>query len=146
MMRIRLGLMLVAVAALASAVSGCGSDRQSANVVGQVLRDGKPVANVVVRFQPVSSANKKEGGMASYGKTDKDGRFRLQFSDNDSAGALIGSQTVIIDDPAANAGDDSDAGGINQVPKSQLPAKWTNGTTRFEVKSGMNDAQFELSK
>jgi len=95
-------------------VGGCGGGRQSADVSGRVVRDGKPVANVVVRFQPMVSDNRRDVGMASYGKTDSDGRFRLRFSDNDSSGALIGSHAVIIDDPSEHAADNADAGGIGK--------------------------------
>ena len=51
--------------------TGCGG---YASVSGQVLLDGKPLANATVSFQP-------EKGRASYGRTDAQGNYRLSYTD-----------------------------------------------------------------
>jgi hypothetical protein len=59
-----------------------------APVSGQVTIDGKPLTTGVVRFAP-------EGGRASQGAIDKQGRFTLG-SYEAADGALLGSHRVMI--------------------------------------------------
>jgi hypothetical protein len=69
---------------------GCGSDGpELAEVSGVVSVDGKPVPGAVLTFVPTG------GGSPSYGGTDKDGKYRLMFTDT-KYGAMIGDHEVEI--------------------------------------------------
>lgn len=137
---------VIAMSILAVFSSGCGESRNSAPVGGKVTLNGAPVSDAIVRFQPVGSGDvdKPEAGMGSYGRTDSEGNFELVFSDNGKSGAIIGDHTVIIDDLTPEEDANNDAGGLNQPSKSRIPTKWANGSTRFTVKDGPNEANFDL--
>lgn len=76
--------MLVAVMA-----AGCGRDDLSGIVIGQVLLDGRPLSDAVVVFSPVS------GEPASFGTTDANGRYELEFTGT-KRGAFVGRHKVIV--------------------------------------------------
>lgn len=139
---------IIILTAMAVSIIGCGNDRRSAPVSGTVTNDGQPVADVVVRFQPVGGGNTKqlEAGMGSYGKTDASGRFVMRFTDDDSTGAMIGDHTVIIDELTPADSEDNDAGGLDEAPTSRIPQKWAAGTVQFSVKEGSNEANFDLGQ
>ncbi len=128
-------------------LAGCGESRPAGQVQGKVTIKGEPAANLVVRFQPVGSgaSAKKDAGMGSYGKTDAAGLFQLKFSDNDAAGATPGDQVVTIDELTPPEEVNNDAGGMGKKVVSRIPPKWKDGSQRFTVKDGTNEAIFELS-
>ena len=68
---------------------GCGTDNPDVvPVSGTVTRNGKPVPNVEVYFQPSQ-------GRPSYAVTDAQGKFELGYT-REQNGALIGNHTVYI--------------------------------------------------
>jgi hypothetical protein len=136
-----------AVLCVCAFLAGCGEDRQSSEVTGTVTIDGRPAADLIVRFQPVGKgASPKEAvGMGSYGKTDSEGKFRMRFSDNDSPGAAPGEHTVILDELTPPGEENNDAGMSTTKVVSRIPKKWKDGSQRFTVKDGDNEANFELS-
>jgi hypothetical protein len=85
-MAIRLRLFGFAVALF---LAGCGSDVELGEVTGRVMMDGKPLPNALVRFNP------ENGGRSAQGRTDEEGRYRLDYSVHDS-GALVGPSKVMI--------------------------------------------------
>jgi len=129
------------------ALTGCGESRPAARVSGKVTIKGQPASNLVVRFQPVGTGAsvKKDSGMGSFGRTGTDGQFDLRFSDDESPGATPGEQVVIIDELTPPEEANNDAGGVGKKVVSRIPPKWKNGTQRFTVKDGTNEANFELA-
>lgn len=129
--------------------AGCGgADRDSAPVTGKVTLKGQPVEGVIVRFQPVGTGNAQqlEAGMSSYGKTEADGTFTMRFTDDDSKGALIGEHTVVIGELTPPEEENNDAGDLDRPSTSRIPPKWTDGSQKYQVKEGSNEANFELSQ
>lgn len=137
---------VLSVLVICAALVGCGDNRKSASVTGTVTSGGQPVADIIVRFQPVGKGDtsKPEAGMGSYGKTDSQGRFKLLFSDNNSSGAIIGEHVVTIDELTPESEANDDAGGIGKPEKSRVPKKWCDGSARFTVTEGSNTADFDL--
>jgi hypothetical protein len=128
----RLLVILYSVALLCSA--GCGEGTPSdtpelGNVTGTVTMDGKPLANVVVTFEP-------ESGKPSFGGTDAEGHYDLVYSKNEK-GAKIGLHTVRITTPTE---------GPEDKGKDPVPAKYnTKSTLKKEVKAGTNEINLELT-
>lgn len=65
---------------------GCGDGPTLAPVKGVLTYKGKPVPNVHLDFQP-------ETGRPSWGQTDADGQFTLEY-DRENKGAVIGKHKV----------------------------------------------------
>ena len=126
--------------------AGCGESRKSAAVSGTVTLKGQPVADVIVRFQPVGAGttDQLEAGMSSFGTTDAEGRFTLTFSDNSVAGAAIGDHTVTIDEVTPPEEENNDAGGIGKQKPSRIPRKWGDGSQTFTVEDKENVANLTL--
>ncbi len=93
--------------ALLATAAGCGGGGiQLVSVQGTVTLDGQPLEDALVTFQPAE-------GRPSYGTTDSQGRYRLQYTP-DRRGALPGQHQVVIstyvepdtdsDDPVKQAG------------------------------------------
>src|SRR6478735_5547388 len=76
-------------------LAGCGSATKRGQVDGVVVRQGRPVGNVVVTFMP----DEKSTGGRAQGVTDAQGRFRLRGEDQ-KEGALVGTYRVIVEDLA----------------------------------------------
>jgi len=72
---------------------GCGGREvpQLGYVSGTVTMDGKPLGNVVVQFHPQS----KDGGRASMGMTDSEGKYVLTYV-ADEKGTKLGPNRVSI--------------------------------------------------
>ncbi|MEO9594235.1 carboxypeptidase regulatory-like domain-containing protein [Rhodopirellula bahusiensis] len=74
---------------LMAAVSGCGpSGPETGEVTGVVSMDGDPVPGASITFYPVS-------GRQSFGKSDQEGRYTLEYS-KDMPGAVTGQHRVKI--------------------------------------------------
>ena len=67
-------------------LSGCGNGLDVVPVSGIVTRDGKPVEKLTLFFVP-------DSGRPSWGQTDKDGRFTLNYEEGVD-GAKISGHTV----------------------------------------------------
>lgn len=102
---------------------------------------GKPAADIGVTFEPAGSG----AGQGSFGRTDSEGNFSLQFIDNNQAGALIGKHNVTFSDMQNVGGaDEPDAGPSLPRRKSRLPQAATEQPREFTVKAGQNEADFDL--
>src|SRR5262249_59754609 len=78
---------------------GCGQKAAEwGEVEGVVRRDGKPLANVLVKFMP--DLTKSNRGQFSEGTTDEEGRFRLVCY-KQGLGAAVGWHRVVLADMEA---------------------------------------------
>jgi hypothetical protein len=129
----------IAIALLAE--SGCGSGNgEIAQVSGRVTLNGAPLQNATVTFQPIS-ADGSNPGSGSYGKTDRDGRYSLEFILVDGKGARVGEHRVMIT-TAGNAGTT-----LAEKEKAVeiVPKNYWDGSLRFAVPAeGTKSADFEL--
>src|SRR4051812_2168567 len=73
-------------ALVAIALVGCGP--RIVPVAGTLTRNGRPVPNVTVYFQPAS-------GRPSLGNCDAEGKFTLGYT-RERSGAKLGSHTVYV--------------------------------------------------
>jgi hypothetical protein len=71
------------------AVVGCDSGPKIVPVSGSLAHKGKPVANAYIDFVP------ENGGRPSWGLTDEEGYFKLNY-DRDHDGAIAGKHQVSI--------------------------------------------------
>ncbi len=111
---------------------GCGGP-QFGNVSGIVTLDGKPLADISVRFED-------EGGSAAIARTDKSGRYELRYT-VDQVGAPVGKHKVTIFTPAPM----SEGTGERAAPEI-VPAKYNSKSTLTQVvKSGTQTCNFELT-
>lgn len=122
------------------ATVGCGPGGPPlANVTGTVTLDGKPVPNALVTFNSMA-----ENGSPSFGKTDKQGRYALEFS-TDRKGALLGQHEVEITTQKISKSELPDDGSVKETEFVAIPKHYTRGTLTAEVKSGSNVCDFALS-
>lgn len=125
---------------IAFAAAGCGDGRNSAPVTGKVTVNGKPLADVGVTFEPQGTG----AGRGSFGRTDADGRYTLQFVDSQQDGALVGKHLVTFSDLAASETEQSDAGNLPEKPL-RIPAKYSGEGLEYEVAAaGADHADFDL--
>lgn len=125
------------------AMLGCRSDGpELAEVTGIVTVDGKPVPGAILTFVPTS------GGSPSYGGTDKDGKYRLMYTDT-KYGAMIGDHEVEIatNKPSASEIAEMKAGGqeVNEnfvaIPKQYRK----KGVLTAKIERKKNLVDFELN-
>ena len=125
-----------------------------AEVTGTLTKGGQPVANARVEFYPDGP------GGASYGNTDKDGRFEL-FYTTGPAGAAIGTHKVTVIGGSVDASavePDPVDGGEEAAEGTLAPVGTPGGSSRggsggapketkglvAEVVEGSNDIQLEM--
>lgn len=105
---------------------------------------GKPLAGIVVNFQPVAKrSDQPNPGPGSYGITDADGRFTLRTVEPDADGAVVGTHRVHLrtKPPPQDPTDDR-----APVFKEIVPARWRDGSHTFDVPpEGTQQADFELT-
>ncbi len=119
--------------ALLFSVVGCGGDHPDVGRVnGKVTLDGSPLVAATVMFQPTGS------GRASYGVTDAQGSYTLDYVDG-VKGAVIGSHKVII--KTEIPGED---GQPPKVKEKLSPRYHAQTELKAEVKSGANSYDFPL--
>ena len=121
---------VIAVAALLAAGcggGGAGDQPELGQVSGVVTLDGQPLPNATVEFSP-------EQGRPSIGKTDEEGHYELQYT-QDETGAKIGPHKVRIrtfDYATPDAAE-------------RVPAKYNEQTElTADVTPGSNTIPFEL--
>ncbi|MGN6133038.1 MAG: carboxypeptidase-like regulatory domain-containing protein [Aureliella sp.] len=126
---------------LCAMAAGCGSSGpQLADVTGTVTLDGKPVPNAIVTFNPV-----EPGGSNSLGKTDAQGNYRLEFS-QDRKGAMIGKHEVEITTKKISPDEMPDSGEAVESVYVPIPAKYRKrGELTAEVKNQRNEINFDLT-
>jgi len=110
---------------------GCGGN--VATVDGNVLLDGKPLADAEVEFTPLS----EEGGRPASAQTNEEGYFDLQYT-MDQAGAPVGEYEVRIRLPATREGKDG-----KDIKLPQLPKRY-NTETELKRTVEANDNHFEF--
>ena len=88
----------IARRALILSAAGCGSGGPDmVDVSGTATRNGQPVPNIDIYFQPAE-------GRPSLGTTDEQGRFKMQYT-HDQSGVRVGHHTVyVIYNPADGIG------------------------------------------
>jgi hypothetical protein len=105
--------------------------------------EGKPLAGVLVTFQPQSSA--RESGQGSTALTDDSGHYTLRTVLDDQPGAVIGPHRVEIAAPVDTSGD-RDTGGRLPKAKTFIPPRYnTQSELKMDVPpGGKKDADFKL--
>ena len=124
-------LTLFVASVIVASLIGCGGNPNLFYASGKVTLDGKPVENAFVTFIPMS------GGSTSYGKTNADGHYEMQFTDR-LTGAWQGKNRVEI-----KTGDVGVRG--EPAPRERIPSAYNTASTLVaEVKSGNNVFDFDL--
>lgn len=120
---------MVGIMLLTVLLGGCGFDSDIGTVSGIVTLDGSPLEGASITFLP-------EKGRPSSGGTDKNGHYKLSYS-NDKSGAILGECQVTI----TTAFEDQDGKrAAERVPKKyRAPA-----ALKANVKQGSNKLNFEL--
>jgi hypothetical protein len=114
-------------------LAGCGRDAEMGGVTGTVKLDGKPVENARLEFHP-KAGNKPP----SYGMTDENGYYSMDFSDS-RAGVFLGEVTVQIwtDDFTKIDG--------QAVEGEVFPSRYnSNSELTRDVQDGSNTFDFDL--
>jgi len=122
---------LIALIPFVFAFVGCsrGDNLDLVPVEGIVTLDGTPLADAAVVFHP----NPK--GRPSMGRTDRDGRFRLEYMEG-KKGALAGKHKVSIS-TLIEADSDSDDPDVQKGRPESVPAEFNSATTlEVEVEAG----------
>ena len=115
------------------ALAGCGSaNLKVAPVSGTVTLDGAPLKRASVTFEP------KDGGRPSFGVTNEQGRYILEYSMNE-LGAQVGVCTVRI--TTQSSGDDSGA----KATKESVPKKYRTIPIEVQVESKTNTIDIPLT-
>ena len=126
-------LVLAALLMAALPLAGCGKSNMTvAPVSGLVTLDGAPLKSASVTFQP------KDGGRPSFGVTNDQGRYILEYSVSE-LGAKVGPCTVRI--TTENRGDDSGA----KPTKELVPKRYKTAPIEVEVKSKSNTIDIPLT-
>lgn len=123
----------VAIVAVLCTLVGCSGQAtdlpETGYVSGVVTMDGKPMTNALVVFQP------RSGGRNSMGKTDKEGRYELNYN-GDVKGAILGEHKVVIQTAVNNPA---------EMKKETIPAIYNSRSLLLErVDEGDNNIDFSL--
>jgi hypothetical protein len=115
--------------------SGCGSSGpELATVSGTVKMDGAPLADASVQFVPAS-------GRPSYGSTDANGFYQLEFTATKS-GAVPGEHTVRV---STHRRADPETGAKGQPER--IPMKYNSKSEiKKTVNPGKNTIDIEVSE
>jgi hypothetical protein len=114
----------------AIATCGCHTSSNVAPVSGTVTLDGAPLERASVMFLPVA------GGRPSYGVTNAQGRYVLEYSATE-LGAEVGKCTVTIS--TASEGDDG-----SPAVKERVPKHYKDSPMEVEVDRKDNTINIEL--
>lgn len=121
-------------------LTGCGSSGPAlGTVTGTVTLDGKPVPAALVTF-----ISKEADGTSSYGKTDANGKYQLEFT-TERFGAMLGNHDVVITTKRMSADEAPDTGTDEKTEFIAIPKHYARGALTAEVKSGSNVCDFALS-
>jgi len=120
-------LLLITIFTVVTLTTGCGDGKLATiNVSGTVTLDGVPLSGASVNFSPKTSE-----GHPAYGRTDENGRYKLQtFLGNPDAGTTPGEYLVSI--MKTEEVDDSGSGDNTappRAPRSLVPERYTNTNT-----------------
>jgi hypothetical protein len=129
------------VLAVLLVIAGCGrGGPEIVPIEGTVTRNGNPVPNIRIYFQPT-------GGRPSWGDSDAQGRFVLDY-DYDYDGAKVGTHKVWIVDLGGNV-DPTLAMSGGAKPKrnpelAEILAKYGQETSQLTVEVKKADRNFQL--
>ena len=70
------------------ALAGCSDAPELVQIDGRVTRDAKPVPNLILQFHPAD-------GRPSWGKSDAEGKFKLNYSKS-YEGGRVGKHRVFV--------------------------------------------------
>jgi hypothetical protein len=116
---------------------GCSRGPSLAPVSGKVTREGKPLANASVGFQPKNTA--VNPGSGSYGRTDAAGNYELKVVTTDQPGAIVGPHKVLVT-PETKSGKERD-------PKDDRAIYPKSVQFQFDVPpEGSTTANFDIPK
>ena len=114
-------------------LAGCGpADMKIAPVSGTVTLDGTPLKSASVTFQP------KDGGRPSFGVTNDQGRYVLEYS-LENLGAAVGTCAVRI--TTESHSDDSGA----KSSKELVPKRYFDAPIEVQVESKSNTIDIALT-
>lgn len=122
--------------------AGCGGlDYELAPVSGRITLHGKPLADVLVNFQPNQEGN-PEPGPGSFARTDADGCYSLKtIAEPPTEGAVVGPHVVTLTAYDAKSLETDEA----TAPAVMLPVQAVDGSLSFEVPAeGTDQANFDL--
>jgi hypothetical protein len=125
-------------------LAGCGgSEFAIAPVSGTVTQDGKPLADVVVTFQPIAETRAGSAGPGSFGVTDDQGRFTLTVAGSRQSGAVVGLHRVMFSAKARERDSSDDT--VDRSSPTLFPPGYPSDSIEFEVPSqGTKEANFSL--
>ncbi len=129
-----LGALLICLPTLF--LTGC-SDENLGEVRGAVTLDRQPLANAFISFSPVDG-----GGAPSFGKTDAEGSYHLEYT-REKTGAELGEHQVRIwtFSPGIEDGDAP----LPPQPE-RAPARYNAATElKAQIVKGRNTVNFDLS-
>ena len=87
--------------------------------------------------------SKEADGSSSYGKTDSNGKYKLEFS-TERFGAMLGNHDVVITTKRMSADEAPDTGTAEKTEFVAIPKHYARGALTAEVKSGSNVCDFAL--
>lgn len=140
---------------LAALMAGCSSGPKFAPVSGRItMKDGSPLPNVIVSFQPIETKGNENPGPGSSGVTDADGRYSLSISSQQyvGVGAVPGKHKVRIGSILSGEGKnvtDAEVGSPDGAPLEghEIIPTMYNQNTKLEFTvppEGTDKADFQL--
>ncbi|MCA8982594.1 MAG: hypothetical protein R3C12_09345 [Planctomycetaceae bacterium] len=127
---------------LVAGIWGCGGGERipTAVVSGNVTWEGAPLEKGVIQFHPDQDALGKPLAGQAVETTIENGAYKLEAN----SGAVVGKNRVIITATKVVGKYKADGVEVDKVEQI-LPAKYNSETTLFiEVKSGVNEQNFDL--
>lgn len=141
---LRLALLLICGNCLLMA--GCSSETAEpalGTVMGTVTVDGQPGANLLIQFEPQTTATGKgasEVGAISTATTDVGGAYTLTYK-GQPVGAVVGQHLVRVTSAAGGG----PAGGEAAVTQTFIPPKFNSQSSlKKDVKAGDNIIDIEI--
>jgi hypothetical protein len=131
-------------------LAGCGSDEvELATVSGTVTMNDEPLPGATVLFRPQTTEDDSEAKVAaeSFGKTDENCRFEIQFVIIGEKGAVVGKNSVVITlDAFEEILPSIDSSGKDSRGPNPIPPEYNSKTTlEIEVPAeGSKNADLKL--
>lgn len=132
------------LAALLLGLVGCAKEPEISTVTGQLLLNGKPLANILITFIPERSG--ANSAVRSMGITDAEGKFKLQ-TEAQTPGALLGPHKVILEDMAIHNAPRSENGTVLELPPPRFPDRYKSilhSPLKAEITPGANNLKLEI--
>lgn len=127
-------------------LTGCSRGPQLGQVEGDVRLNGKPLANVMVKFEP--DVNQGAKGPSSWAITDDKGHYRLTC-ENKKEGAVVGWHKVVLEDLSVDRPTDREAAeGRPRKKPPRFPDEYSQSIKtplKYEVKPGPQQIDLPVS-